>query len=474
MCFAIFLGTSVVANELLPNTKGHGMGYFGTVMGFSFAFVISSAFFGTISAELNPAMFFYLVIRGKIGWEEFVVGSVADFLGAFMGALLTYLFWASHFWTVPLPQDKDPVSRLINGPPDALSNDAARFASAFGTDSTKDQDKSLINELASFGDKIVNGAPAILDEVNSTESEDGHEQIGLDMDEEEKGKDELEVRQQITFTPSDKRLRSTSVDIILEKMEVERIHRATASCAFDGNFYSAFSPEIETLYSSISHDSANSFDSNTFESSHGETRQTQKSNDPIRKKSSKHLRFKLPKVNEMTKKMRNSISKTIRLKQKKDIEVIRDAAFEAAIRADQSAKLSIFATRPAKYNRVANFLQEMTSTFFLIFGIQMIDLRLKYNKIEAECTSPYTKAILIAFYVVALSLGLGGVTGLAINPARDIGPRLAHSILPIAGKGSSEWHYAYIPLVAPMVGAAIAAGIMMWMEDMFDSEEPEL
>lgn len=169
MCFAIFLGTSVVANELLPNTKGHGMGYFGTVMGFSFAFVISGAFFGTISAELNPAMFFYLVIRGKIGWEEFVVGSAADFLGAFMGALLTYLFWASHFWTVPLPQDPDPVSRLINGPPDALSNDAARFASAFGTDSTKDQDKSLINELASFGDKIMNGSPAILDEVNFTE-----------------------------------------------------------------------------------------------------------------------------------------------------------------------------------------------------------------------------------------------------------------------------------------------------------------
>ena len=58
MCFAIFLGTSVVANELLPNTKGHGMGYFGTVMGFSFAFVISGTFFGTISAEFNPAMFF--------------------------------------------------------------------------------------------------------------------------------------------------------------------------------------------------------------------------------------------------------------------------------------------------------------------------------------------------------------------------------------------------------------------------------
>jgi glycerol uptake facilitator-like aquaporin len=473
MCFAIFLGTSVVANELLPNTKGHGMGYFGTVMGFSFAFVISGTFFGTISAELNPAMFFYLAIRGKISWKEFVVGSVADFLGAFIGAILTYLFWASHFWTVPLPQDPDPVSRLINGPPDALSNDAARFASAFGTESTKDQDKSLMKELVSFGDKIVNGTPAILDEVHSTESEDSHDQIGLYIDDEEKVRNEAEDGPQTTRTSSDKRLRSTSVDIILEKMEVERIHRATASSAFDGNFYSAlFPPVIDTLNSSTTHDSVNSLDSNGFGSSNSD--HEKKTNDPKSMKSSKNLRFKLPKVNEVTKKMRNSITKTMRLKQKKEAEEIRDAAFEAAIRADQSAKLSIFATRPARYNRVANLFQEMTAAFFLIFGIQMINLRLRYNTLEAEITSPYIKSILIAFYVVALSLGLGGTTGLAVNPARDLGPRLAHFVLPIAGKGSSEWNYAFIPLIAPMLGAAIAAGIMEWMEVMFDSEEPDL
>lgn len=473
MCFAIFLGTSVVANELLPNTKGHGMGYFGTVVGFSFAFVIAGTFFGTISAELNPAMFFYLAIRGKISWEEFVVGSVADFLGAFIGALLTYLFWASHFWTVPLPQDPDPVSTLIHGPPDALSNDAARFASAFGTDSTKDQDKSLMKELASFGEKIVNGTPAILDEVHSTESEDGHDQIGMYIDDEEKVRNEAEDAQQTTRTSSEKRLRSTSVDIILEQMEVERIHRATASSAFDGNFYSAlFPPELDTPNTSTTHDSVNSFDSNGFESSNSD--QGTKLNDPKSTKSTKNLRFKLPKVNEVTKKMRNSITKTMRLKQKKEAEVIRDAAFEAAIRADQSAKLSIFATRPARYNRVANLFQEMTATFFLILGIQMINLRLRYNTLEAEITSPYTKSILIAFYIVALSLGLGGTTGLAVNPARDIGPRLAHFVLPIAGKGSSEWNYAFIPLVAPMLGAAIAAGIMEWMEVMFDSDEPDL
>ena len=78
---------------------------------------------------------------------------------------------------MPLPQDPDPVSRLINGAPDALSNDAGRFASAFGKDSTKDQDKTFTSELASFGNKLVKGVPARLDEINTTpeESEDQEE-----------------------------------------------------------------------------------------------------------------------------------------------------------------------------------------------------------------------------------------------------------------------------------------------------------
>ena len=143
--FAIFLGTSAIANELLPSTKGHGQGYYSTCFGFTFAFVVSGTWFGTISAQMNPAMFFYLALRGELegGWTEFAVGSAGSLIGAFIGGCLTFFYWASHFWTVPMPQDPDPVSRLINGHPDALSSDAGRLASAFGDNSRPDVGHTL-------------------------------------------------------------------------------------------------------------------------------------------------------------------------------------------------------------------------------------------------------------------------------------------------------------------------------------------
>jgi glycerol uptake facilitator-like aquaporin len=491
MCFAIFLGTSVVANELLPNTKGHGMGYFGTVMGFSCAFVISGAFFGPISAEMNPAMFFYLVLRGKLdyGYTEFVVGSCADLLGAFIGACLTFFYWAHHFWTAPLPQDPDPVSRLIHGPPDALSNDAGRLASAFGTDSRAQEGKTLIHELSSFGDKLVQGTRTEFDhshfEMEPVDEEKEYEEGNngenrkasdrrlrssslssesqrnpVDGSSESRlrsGSNVSERRMRSGSMASDRRIRSTSIDVVMEQLEAERQHRSAFSA--DGNFYSHMN-----LMDAHPYDNASTFYNSTATPEHPDTPEVPTESTPIidTKDPSKFnkLRFKLPRM---------SLPKRPFFQQKKLKEEIRDAAFEAAIRADQSAKLSIFATRPARFNRVANFFQEMTATFFLIFGIHMLNLRLEYNNDDALITGPYTQTILVSLYVIALSLGLGGTTGFAVNPARDLGPRIAHALLPIPGKGSSEWEYGWVPVIAPFCGAAIAAGVMSWMEIIYDS-----
>lgn len=493
MTFAIFLGTSVVANELLPNTKGHGMGYFGTVLGFSFAFVISGAFFGPISAEMNPAMLFYLALRGKLdyGYTEFVVGSCADFLGAFIGACLTYFYWAYHFWTTPLPQDLDPVSRLIHGPPDALSNDAGRLASAFGSDSRAQEGKTLIHELTSFGDKLVQGTRTDFDHEHfemepvdeEKELEDGNSSENRkasarrlrssSLSSESQGRPPLhgnsegrlrsesntsERRMRSGSMISERRLRSTSVDVVMEQLDAERQHRSNFSA--DGNFYSQMNLMMDVPpYNNTSgfYSSTATPDSSDVPDVPTESTPIIDTKDPSRFSK---LRAKLPRI---------SLPKRPLFLHKKKEEEIRDAAFEAAIRADQSAKLSIFATRPAKYNRVANFLQEMTSTFFLVFGIHMLNLRLERFNNDASITSPYTQTILVSFYIVALSLGLGGVTGFAVNPARDLGPRIAHALLPIPGKGSSEWEYGWVPVVAPFFGAAIAAGVMSWMEIMYDS-----
>jgi glycerol uptake facilitator protein len=122
---------------------------------------------------------------------------------------------------------------------------------------------------------------------------------------------------------------------------------------------------------------------------------------------------------------------------------------------DPDAQLAVFSTGPAIKNRVFNLLSEIVGTFVLVFvvfyftGAQII-----------EEASPIglgsVGAVPVAFLVWAIGLGLGGTTGYAINPARDLGPRIAHAILPIKDKGSSEWKYAWIPIIGPLVGGAIA------------------
>jgi glycerol uptake facilitator protein len=118
---------------------------------------------------------------------------------------------------------------------------------------------------------------------------------------------------------------------------------------------------------------------------------------------------------------------------------------------DAGAKLACFSTGPAIRNPVANLMTEIIGTFVLILGI----LGIGANK--ALGTTDLAP-LLIGLLVFAIGLSLGGPTGYAINPARDLGPRIMHAILPIPGKGSSDWGYAWIPVVGPLIGAAIAAG----------------
>jgi glycerol uptake facilitator protein len=115
---------------------------------------------------------------------------------------------------------------------------------------------------------------------------------------------------------------------------------------------------------------------------------------------------------------------------------------------DQGAKLAVFSTDPAIKNTAANLLSEVIGTFILILGL----LAIGANKF-ADGLNPF----IVGFLIVAIGLSLGGTTGYAINPARDLGPRIAHFILPIPGKGSSNWSYAWIPVVGPIIGGTYGA-----------------
>jgi glycerol uptake facilitator protein len=121
---------------------------------------------------------------------------------------------------------------------------------------------------------------------------------------------------------------------------------------------------------------------------------------------------------------------------------------------DPTAKLACFCTHPAIRNAASNLISEIIGTFALVFVVGAIFSKAAAGAGLASGLAPY----LVASLVWGIGLSLGGTTGYAINPARDLGPRLAHTILPISGKGTSDWRYAGIPIIGPLIGGA-AAGL---------------
>ena len=136
--------------------------------------------------------------------------------------------------------------------------------------------------------------------------------------------------------------------------------------------------------------------------------------------------------------------------------------FEATDDAD--AKLACFCTMPAIRNNVQAFFCEAVGTFCLILPIFLIvDPTLKVPGQEVTVGLGTLGLVPVGLLVVAIGLSLGGPTGYAINPARDLGPRIAHALLPVPGKRNSDWSYAWVPVVAPLAGAAAAAIIQTWL-----------
>jgi glycerol uptake facilitator protein len=123
---------------------------------------------------------------------------------------------------------------------------------------------------------------------------------------------------------------------------------------------------------------------------------------------------------------------------------------------DQGAKQATFCTAPAIPNTVSNLISEIIGTFVLIFVIYYFtDANMGTDKIPIGLGS--IGALPVAILVWVIGLSLGGTTGYAINPARDLGPRIMHAILPVAGKGGNNWGYAWIPVAGPLIGCAVAA-----------------
>ncbi|MDF3076586.1 MAG: family channel protein [Sphingobacteriaceae bacterium] len=134
-----------------------------------------------------------------------------------------------------------------------------------------------------------------------------------------------------------------------------------------------------------------------------------------------------------------------------------------ALTEDKGLKLATFCTSPALKNKKAsNFISEVIGTFVLLFVIFYFT-NAEMGKDKTPIGLGSLGAIPVAFLVWAIGLSLGGTTGYAINPVRDLGPRIMHSVLPVDKKGSSEWEYAWIPAIAPLVGGSLAALCYHWL-----------
>ena len=116
---------------------------------------------------------------------------------------------------------------------------------------------------------------------------------------------------------------------------------------------------------------------------------------------------------------------------------------------DAGAKRATFCTEPAIRNTISNLFSELIGTFVLVFAVLYM--------VSPEVGLGAVNALPVALVVLCIGLCLGGTTGYAINPARDLSPRIMHALLPIKGKGSSDWSYSWIPVAGPILGGILAA-----------------
>jgi glycerol uptake facilitator protein len=123
---------------------------------------------------------------------------------------------------------------------------------------------------------------------------------------------------------------------------------------------------------------------------------------------------------------------------------------------DPDLKLAVFATGPAIRKPLSNLVSEVIGTFVLVFGVLFLA--------APDIGLGALDALPVGLLVLVIGMGLGGTTGYAINPARDLSPRLMHAILPIPGKRDSDWSYAWIPVVGPVLGGLLAAGAYLFLQ----------
>eukprot|EP01025_Chloroclados_australasicus_P035205 TRINITY_DN3591_c0_g1_i1.p1 TRINITY_DN3591_c0_g1~~TRINITY_DN3591_c0_g1_i1.p1 ORF type:complete len:500 (-),score=39.15 TRINITY_DN3591_c0_g1_i1:457-1869(-) len=430
---AIYLGEAILANEILPGTKGHELGFGWVAFGFGMAFFVAIQFFAFISAHLNPAMCLALLILGEISWYDFFALSFAEFLGAFIAACLVWIHYLPHFKTVPQPSIDEEQRLFCCGDP--LPDTALHLAS-YNPKPLPHQGqgwRGAIKDVRYYlGDRYELEVEELLGAGYHTHVDD----------EQSNPAQQGPVSEPIVASLTDgnplQRIRRRSVQVAdLQK----RLKQADLTKRLKLANENSESLLLECLALQKSENTQGNIGNYQNENVCEQSQCTpcEKSGDDSYKCQSDKALFEVKRVDEL---------------------------YRRAVIADQNGKLSIFSTRPAIYSPIFNAIVEFLGTFMLIIGALYIDQSTTHICVGKTLFSVGIKPFLLGIMIMVMILGLGGPTGFAANPARDLGPRIAHSILPIPGKGSSEWYYAWIPGLCTLAGGAAAGALFLALREM--------
>lgn len=492
----IFLLESVLANKLLPKTKGHDIGFGWIALGVGLACFLPVQYFGYISSMVNPAMALANCIAEVIDWSDLAPIAACQFAGAFLGGCTVWLFYLPHFATVPEPPPSKIADELLRtrdyinpsslayasystytvADVTSLSQGLQQFSKVMKGNSRfrayKDEDllgrhslvgRSGVTRRRSVNESDLHGRihrhrqdhgkkPAAgsssrqFKRGNTTPRTSLDQQRPLQVNWPLSSEEEEDVRQPLLHhgTGSSPSLRDTmgQQETTITICDAEPMKKKAVS--------------MRSLQALANHDTQSglfyepgSDPGSDFLDSGGSGDDRWPSRIKIRNGGAAASAFAAPPPrieNAAPEKKEESLdgkkTKSQRL-------------HEASVKADQNAKLAVFATRPAMFVPICNLINEIISAMLLTSGILMLNQRgAMIWEGDKEVYMHGLKSFWVGILVVVLVLCLGG-PGIAMNPARDLGPRVAHWVLPIAGKGPSEWYYGWICVVGPFIGGAL-------------------